>query len=207
MPRSVDYYFSIVSPWSYLGHDAFEEIALKHGAGIVYKPVNLGEVFGETGGLPLGKRHPARQRYRLVEMQRWREKRGLPLKLHPAGWPFAPALGDQTVIAILDNGQSPSAFMKAAFRAIWDGEQNLAEAAALRPLLSAAGYDADAILARAGADETAATYAGNRESAIAAGVFGAPSYVLDGEVFWGQDRLDFLDAALSSGRAAYRSDA
>ena len=77
MPRIIDYYFSLVSPWAYIGHAPFMEIARRHGVEVNYKPVFLGRVFAETGGLPLAQRHPARQRYRIVELQRWRERRGL----------------------------------------------------------------------------------------------------------------------------------
>ena len=81
MSRRIDYYFSLVSPWAYIGQRHFVGIARRHGAGVVYKPVLLTEVFSQTGGLPLAKRHPARQAYRMVELQRWREKRKLAFHL------------------------------------------------------------------------------------------------------------------------------
>src|SRR2546423_10883526 len=92
MPKHIDYYFSFPSPWAYIGHAAFEDVARANGCTVNYKPVMLGELFAETGGLPLAKRHPARQRYRLLELQRWREKRGLAFSLHPKHWPFDPKL-------------------------------------------------------------------------------------------------------------------
>ena len=83
MPRTIDYYFSLHSPWTYLGHATFLDIAARHGCRIVYRPVPLRAVFDETGGLPLPKRHPVRQRYRLMDLQRWRERRGVKLVLQP----------------------------------------------------------------------------------------------------------------------------
>ena len=81
MSHVVDYYFSLVSPWSYLGHDRFMALTRQHGVEVQYVPVFLGPVFAETGGLPLPKRAPHRQRYRFLELQRWREKLGVPLNL------------------------------------------------------------------------------------------------------------------------------
>ena len=77
MPRTLDYYFSLLSPWAYIGHASLMDIVGRHGLTVNYKPVALVQVFADTGGLPLPKRHPARQRYRMFELQRWREKRGL----------------------------------------------------------------------------------------------------------------------------------
>ena len=94
MARQIEYYFSAASPWAYIGHALFESLANTHGRKVVYKPVFLGELFAETGGLPLAKRHPARQRYRMMELQRWREKRGLNFHLKPQNWPFDPKLAD-----------------------------------------------------------------------------------------------------------------
>ena len=100
MSRTIDYYFSLASPWAYIGHAPFMDIARRHGLDVNYKPVFLGRVFAETGGLPLTKRHPARQRYRIVNLQRWRDKRGLDFNLHPKHWPFDATLADRFVIAI-----------------------------------------------------------------------------------------------------------
>lgn len=204
MARKIDYFFSLVSPWAYLGHAAFEKLAQEHGAAIDYHPVNLGEVFRETGGLPLPKRHPARQHYRFVELQRWRERRGLPLNLRPAGWPLPPDLPDRAIIALTGAGRDPSPFMRRVFLAIWHQQRRLSDEAELAQLLTESGEEAETILEAARSSESEAAYRMNREAAIEAGVFGAPSYVLDGEVFWGQDRLDLLADALSSGRPPYR---
>jgi len=204
MPRVIDYYFSLVSPWAYIGHAPFMEIVQRHGAEVNYKPVFLGRVFSETGGLPLQQRHPARQRYRMVELQRWREKRGLSFNIAPKHWPFDVNLADRLVIAIATTGKSPDAFMRRAFAAVWEEERNLADPLVLTELAEAAGLDSSSLMDVATGSATEAIYALNLENAVAADVFGSPSYVLDGEVFWGQDRLDLLDDALKSGRAAYR---
>ncbi|HLH51516.1 MAG TPA: 2-hydroxychromene-2-carboxylate isomerase [Roseiarcus sp.] len=203
MSRRIDYFFSLVSPWAYIGHRLFVGLARRHGADIAYRPVALNEVFAETGGLPLAKRHPARQAYRMVELQRWREKRGLKFHLRPKHWPFDANLANCAVLAIVQAGGDPAGFAQSAFAAIWEHEDNLGDRAVLARLVGDAGFDAAKILAAAQSAEILAAYDRNRVEAIALGAFGSPCYVLNGEVFWGQDRLELLDDALKSGRPPY----
>jgi 2-hydroxychromene-2-carboxylate isomerase len=204
MPRPVDYYFSTVSPWAYIGHAPFLEIARRHDLAIAYKPVFLGQVFAQTGGLPLPQRHPARQRYRLLELQRWREKRGLSFNIHPKHWPFDASTLDRFVIALVNAGGDPDRFLRRAYAGIWEEERNLADPLVIAELAEEEGLDSTTLLESAGNTATEVMYVLNMESAIAADVFGSPAYVLGGEVFWGQDRLDLLDDALASGRLPYR---
>lgn len=203
MPRPIDYYFSLVSPWAYIGHAPFMEIARRHGLEINYKPVFLGRVFAETGGLLLEQRHPVRRRYRLVELQRWRDRRGLAFNIQPKHWPFEVKLADRFVIAIQASHRDPDPFLRRAYAAVWEEERNLADPLVLSELAEGVGLDSTTLMERALSSTTEAIYALNLENAIAADVFGSPAYVLDGEVFWGQDRLELLDHALTSGRPAY----
>lgn len=207
MPRQIDYYFTLLSPWTYLGHDAFVALAREHGLAIAYKPTPLRSVFDETGGLPLPKRHPVRQRYRILELQRWREKRGLPLVLYPKHFPFDVSLADRMVIAIAEQGSDPSGFVGAVLAGVWARDEDLSRPELLTELADKAGFDGAQLLAAAESEAIRGRYQQTIDAAIAAGVFGAPSYVLDGEVFWGQDRLDLLADALASGRAPYGNDA
>ena len=206
MSRSIAYYFTVVSPWAYIGHDLFTRIARKHGATIDYRPVNLGEVFPQSGGLPLTKRHPLRVAYRTMELKRWREKRGLDFALKPKGWPFDPGLADRVALALLARGEDPNAYLSNAFRAVFETELNLGDAANVAAVLKESGHDADALIADAQSQPIRDAYAANNEAALAAGVFGSPSFVLDGEVFWGQDRIEALDDALTSGRKPFLAD-
>ena len=206
MSRTVDYLFTLMSPWAYLGFDRFHEIAKARDVTIRYRPVMLLEVFNETGGLPLARRPPTRQAYRLVELQRWRAARSLPLALKPKFVPFDAALADRITLALVAGGHSPEVYLRAAHRAIWAEERNLADEGEIAALLTGAGQDAERVIATAKGADIIGQYAGNRDWALETGVFGAPSYVLDGEIFWGQDRLELLDQALASGRPAYRPD-
>jgi 2-hydroxychromene-2-carboxylate isomerase len=206
MPRRLDYYFSMVSPWAYIGHATFMDLVRRHQVSVIYKPVALGSVFAETGGLPLAKRHPVRQRYRMFELQRWRERRKLKFELRPKYWPFDVALADRFVIATVERGLDPEAFMRKAFSAVWEEERNLADEATLTAIAADAVLPASELVAEAKSDATQRLYEQNFHDAVGADVFGSPCYVLEGEVFWGQDRLDLLNDALTSGRPPYRSD-
>lgn len=205
MTRQIEYYYSAASPWAYIGHAMFQDLAKNFGCKVVYKPVFLGELFAETGGLPLGKRHPARQRYRMMELQRWREKRGLDFHLKPQHWPFDPKLADGVVIAANEAGLDPEPFMRAMFEGVWEDQLNLGDAATVTDLANKAGLPGEKLVARAASAEIATIYEQNRQDAIATDVFGSPGYVLDGEVFWGQDRIELLADALKSGRKPFSS--
>ena len=206
MARQIDYYFSIQSPWAYIGHALFENVAKANDLKVNYKPVTLGEVFAETGGLPLAKRHPARQRYRFVELQRWRDKRGLQFHFKPKHWPFNARLADGTVMAAIEAGHNPEPFLRRAYKGVWEQQLDLGDVATITKLADESGLPGAKIVARAASDNISAMYNKNRDSAIAAGVFGSPAWVLDGEVFWGQDRIELLVDALKSGRKAYTPD-
>ncbi|MBO4225870.1 MULTISPECIES: 2-hydroxychromene-2-carboxylate isomerase [Bradyrhizobium] len=206
MSRQVDYYFSFQSPWAYIGDRPFRDLVTGFDLKVNYKPVVLVDLFSETGGLPLLKRHPVRQRYRMVELQRWRDRRGLQFHLRPAHWPFNARLADGAVIAAIELGLDPDAFLKRGFVAVWEDQLDLADPATVARLADEAGLPGSKLVERSASEAISATYEQNRQDAITADVFGSPAYVLDGEVFWGQDRLDLLADALKSGRPPYTSD-
>jgi len=205
MSRRIDYYFTLVSPWAWLGHDAFLDIARRHRLAVTFRPVLLNRVFPDSGGLPLARRHPLRQRYRLMELQRWREARGLPLNIRPKHWPFDVGAADRLVVAAQMAGADAGRLAGLLFRAVFVDERDLGQRQTLADILGEGGFDAD-LLARAEGEMAGRIYDATPAEALAAGVFGSPSYVLDGEVFWGQDRLELLETALNSGRKAYSAD-
>ncbi len=163
------------------------------------------DLFSETGGLPLAKRHPVRQRYRVIELQRWRDKRGLNFHLEPANWPFNPRLADGVAIAAIEAGLNPDPYLQRAYPAVWEHQLNLADPATIAKLADDAGLPGKQLVERSATEAISATYEQNRQDAITADVFGSPGYVLDGEVFWGQDRIELLEDALKSGRGPYSS--
>ena len=201
MTTTVDYYFATVSPWAYLGHARFVAMAQAAGAAVRIKPMDLGEIFPHSGGLPLAKRAPQRQAYRLVELQRFSDWLGVPLHAQPAFFPVNGNPAAQLVIAT-DSGHGVAAALDLAGRigaAIWAQQRNVADPAVLAALLAEAGLP-PSVLQDAQQDAAAARYAQYTAEARDLGVFGAPSYVIDGEIFWGQDRLDFVQRRLMHGR-------
>jgi 2-hydroxychromene-2-carboxylate isomerase len=163
----------------------------------------LARVFENSGATPLAQRPKARQDYRFVELQRWRARRGLPLNLKPKHFPTNPSLADRTVIALLGEGRDPGDYAEAVFRACWTEGRDIADRATLAEKLKEAGHDGESVLAAAEAEAATRTYEANTAEAVSVNAIGSPTYVLRGEVFWGQDRLDLLADALESGREPY----
>ena len=193
----IDYFFSTLSPFTYMAGTRMEEIAARHGVTITYKPMDIMALFGRTGGLPPKDRHPARQHYRLQDMPRQARKRGMALNMQPAFWPTNAAPSSYAIIAAQSAGGGDLGALVHSFtRAVWAEDRDIADDDVIRACLTSAGFDAG--LADSGLLAGAETYAANLEEAIKANVFGAPFYVVDsGQNFWGQDRLDDLDTHLA----------
>lgn len=192
----IDYYFSTISPYTYLAGPRFRKIVAKHGAEVTVKPFDITGLFPRSGGLPLPERHPSRQAYRLVDLARQAAKADLPLKVQPAHFPTNAAPASYAIIAAQEAGGGDILdLVQRILAACWTEEKNIAEDEVIKSCLSAAGFDP--ALADTGLFTGAETYARNLEEAVAAGVFGAPSFVVDkGALFWGQDRLEDLDLHL-----------
>lgn len=199
MSRTVDYFIAPPSPWCCLGHERFLDLAARHGATVRIKPIDLGRVFAVSGGLPLAQRPPQRQAYRLVELRRWSERLGVPIVLQPRHFPVAgPAASLRIIAADLEAGTDAALRLAGALmRAVWVEERDIADDATLAAIAGECGLD-DATL-RARHDDATARLSLYTQEAIEAQVFGVPWYQVDGEPFWGQDRLDFVDAALARG--------
>lgn len=205
MTSTIHYYFTSLSPWAYLGHAALLDVARRNGAEVAFKPVMLGEVWAVSGSVPLARRSPTRQRYRNIELQRYGELRGLPINLKPKFFPTDPTLADHVVIALVKQGKSPAGFMARVFAGLWAEEEDIADRATLARYLAEEEINPEPVLAAAESPDAAVTRQRNSEEAIAADAIGVPAYVLNGEVFWGQDRIDLLDRALATGRQPYRA--
>ena len=198
MPVTIDYYMTLNSPWTYLGSAPFAEIAARNGATVNIKPCKFGPIFEQTGGLPLPKRSPQRRAYRMMELKRWRELRGVPLTLEPKHFPCDDAAATRLVIAAGLKGRDAHRLSLELGRALWEREESLADPAAIAAAAERAGLDAAELRAAGPADaELDVLHEQYTQDALTVGVFGAPSYVLpSGEIFWGQDRLELLERAL-----------
>lgn len=193
----IDYYFATISPFTYLVGTRPADIAAKHGATMTYKPLDIMGLFGRTGGTPPKDRHPNRQEYRLQDMRRRAALLDMPLNLKPAHWPTNMAPSGYAIIAAQKAGGGDLAKLVAELtKACWADEKDIAQDDVIRACLEGAGFDGD--LADKGMLASAEEYAKNLEDAVTNGAFGAPFFIVDSaERFWGEDRLDDLDAHLS----------
>ena len=199
----IDYFASLNSPWTHLGAARVEALAERHGAGLRIFPVDFGTIFAASGGLPVPKRSPQRQAYRLQELQRWRDYLGIPIHIRPRFFPADEALAAQCVIAARETiGDAPAvALAHRVLQALWQEEKDTGDPATLAALIRDVGLDADELMALGARERWAERRRLDTEAALARGVFGAPSYVVGEEIFWGQDRLEFLQRRLARGSA------
>jgi 2-hydroxychromene-2-carboxylate isomerase len=197
MAKICEYYFAPQSPWAYFGHARLIALAKQYDVQIEMKPIDLPKLFSVSGGLPLAKRPPQRQAYRLVELKRWSAHLGLPLNLQPK---FSPASGDAASKLIIAtkfaHGTDAALELTGAImHAFWADDKNIMDADTLAGLATAAGYDGAALVKASETTSIQNEYEQFTNDAMAASVFGAPWYIVDGEAFWGQDRLDFVERA------------
>ena len=199
MPKRIDYYMSLVSPWTYLGDDRLTKLASKKNAVINIKPINLSLIFPKTGGLPLAKRSPVRQAYRMQELRRWQKTLKVPINFNPAFFPANewPAVG--MVITAKKQGLNSGALLNGFLTAVWAEDQNIADRDTMLTVAREQNLDGLAILDETESDpQIEAIWKTNSKEALAVGVFGAPTYVIDSQLFWGQDRLEFVERALDA---------
>ncbi|HEV7814138.1 MAG TPA: 2-hydroxychromene-2-carboxylate isomerase [Janthinobacterium sp.] len=195
MSKICQYFFAPQSPWAYLGHARFVALATQHGVQIEVRPFDLGKVFGVSGGLPLAKRAPQRQAYRLVELARWSAFLELPMNVQPKFFPVSPEASAKLIIATrLALGVDVALELAGALmRGLWAEERNVGDEETLVQIANACELDGRMLLKSSETASVQAEYDRNTEDATAANVFGSPWYVYDGEGYWGQDRLDFLE--------------
>ena len=201
MALHVDYYASLNSPWTHLGAARIEAMCATHGASLRIWPVDFGAIFPASGGLPLPQRAPQRQAYRMMELVRWRDFLGIPIKLQPKHFPTPENTSAACVIALRETVGHASAIKLAhrVLKAVWEEDENPAEPATLARLIGECGLDAPQVLALAADPKWLERRTIDTQAALARGVFGAPSYVIGEEIFWGQDRLDFVARRLARG--------
>lgn len=201
MSLHIDYYVSLNSPWTHLGAARIEALAARHGATLRIWPVDFGSIFAGSGGLPLPKRSPQRQAYRLQELARWREHLGIPIQIRPKHFPASELPGACAVIAARETlGDAPAIRLAhRILKALWEEEQDTGEEAVLARLVTEAGLDPATLLPLSREPRWAAMREQDTQAALARGVFGAPSYVIGEDIFWGQDRLEFVAKRLARG--------
>jgi 2-hydroxychromene-2-carboxylate isomerase len=198
MAKTIEYFFAPQSPWSYLGHERLVAMAAARGVQIEPKPFDLGKVFSVSGGLPLAQRAPQRQAYRLTELARWSAHLGTPMNVQPKHFPIPPDAAARLIIAARTSLGAEAALQLtgAIMRALWEEEKNIADEDTLAQLANLIELDGAMLVRSANTPGVQEQYDRNTDEAMAASVFGVPWYIVDGESFWGQDRLDFVERAL-----------
>ncbi len=195
----VDYYLSIASPWTWLGSARFIELARRHAVQVHVRPVDFGRLLAASGGLPYQQRPAQRASYRQEDLARWRRRLNLPLTLEPAFYPVDREPASRLLVAARTLGQDAAlALSHALLRAIWVEDRNIADAATLTAIANDAGLDGAVLMTASREPAIYQAWQDDTDRAIAAQVFGAPTWVVDGERFWGQDRLDFLEEKLAA---------
>jgi len=201
----IDCYYSLSSPWAYLAGPRLQDIVRRHGARLTLKPYDFQAVVPATGGVPLRTRPQPRRRYHQVELDRWRTHLGMALVLEPKHYPQA--LPDDpdwnkyagwTVIAAQDSGADAFPLSHALLRALWAEERDISSPEVRRAIADENGYDGAKLVAAERSERVQTLYRQFSAEAEALGVFGSPTYVIEGELFWGQDRLDFVDRRLDA---------
>ena len=194
---TIEYYLSVVSPWSYLGHKRFCDIARDNSAEILYLPIDSSILFAKTGGLALKDRSHQRKRYRMQELRRWRSRLELELNLEPQYFPTDSNLASRVIIGAIEAGHDVAELAYQLMRAVWVREEDVSETSVVVGAIERSGESVDDLLAAANHSNVQDIIIENSEQAVSKGVFGVPSYVVGEEVFWGQDRLEFLDLFLN----------
>ena len=199
-------FYSLSSPWAYLGGPQLQDIVRRHHVRLELKPYDFQAIATVTGSVPLRTRPEPRRTYHTLELDRWSRYLGMPLTLEPKHYPWVVTDPDWNkrpgwmVIAAQERGLDAFRLSHALLRALWAEERNTADPAVRRAIAEENDMDGATLVAAENSAEVRVIYQRYTDDAVAAGVFGAPTFILNGERFWGQDRLDFLDRALDAER-------
>ena len=210
MPQPIELqcFYSLSSPWAYFMGPRLQDIVRRHRPKLVLKPYDFQEIVPRTGGVPLRTRPEPRKRYHEAELDRWRQHLGMPLALRPRHYPQAVTDPDWNkyagwmVIAAQAADLDAMRLSHALLRALWAEERDTADPDVRKAIANENGFDGAHLLAQERGAAVQALYRKFTAEAEKLGVFGAPTFVLDGELFWGQDRLDFVDRKLDRLRMA-----
>lgn len=200
MSTAIDFYFACISPWSYLALDELKRIADGHGRAIAFKPTDVSRAWREAGaGQPLGNRPQVLQDYRLIELPRWAAWRGTELNSQPKHFPVPYHLSSSVIIAACQTGADVYPLTRALMRGCWVDELDISDSDTVVKIADGVGLDGAALLAAADSQAVADEMAANTDEALAAGAWSVPSFVIDGELFFGQDRLEMIAWRLDGG--------
>ena len=196
MAKLIEYFYAPISGYAYLGEQRLVQLAAEAGASVEFKPVDIARVFAASETTAPFKQSQARIKYRMKDMQRTADYLGIAINPKPKHWPVPVELAAKTIYAAIELGVEPHAISFALLSAVYAHELDVSSAEALSSLLLEMNLDANSIEARRASTEISMKYDEATQQAIEYGVFGSPTYVVDGELFFGQDRLEMLATAL-----------
>jgi len=198
--RKIDFYFSFISLYTYIGYEAFEALVKKYDLKVTYKPIDLHAIFSVSGGLPVSKRPPQRQAYRFVEMQRWALTRNIPLVLKPKHHPSDPVIGHRMLITAMAQDLDVQEFIRNALKILWVDDLDIKDSKVMVEVANKSGLDGEQLLKDSASPAIDAEVSRLTTEAVERQVFGTPFFFYRDEPFWGQDRLDLLEEVIRSNR-------
>lgn len=198
--RKIDFYFSFISLYTYIGYEAFQALVQKYDLEVTYKPIDLHAIFTAGGGLPVSKRPPQRQAYRFVEMQRWAIARNIPLVLKPKHHPSNPEIGHRMLLAAMSNGEDIRQFVGNALKILWVDDLNIEDPQVMVAAANRSDLDGHALLEQSKDPSIQLQIDRLTQEGVDRQVFGTPFFFYEDEPFWGQDRLDMLEELITTNR-------
>ncbi|MFC1673497.1 2-hydroxychromene-2-carboxylate isomerase [Pseudomonadota bacterium] len=198
MTETIDYYFCVVSPWTYFGDERFQDLCRRNGLAIRFHPLLSPVLFPSTGGALLKDRAKPRRDYRMAELKRWRDHLGININLEPKHFPVPEAPASQLILCAQDSGADVGPLVHAILRAVWQEERNVSDPATLAEIATACGLDGDDLTQQSQTDAFEQAFQATTQAAVERGVFGYPTYMFRDDMFWGQDRLDFLERSVEA---------
>jgi 2-hydroxychromene-2-carboxylate isomerase len=198
--RTIDFYFSFISLYTYIGYEAFQDLVNRYDLEVNYKPIDLHAVFSAGGGLPVSKRPPQRQAYRFVEMQRWRLARNIPLVLKPKHHPSDPVIGHRMLLAALKEGADVRQFVGNALKILWVNDLDIQDPKVMVQVANQSGLKGEVLLEKSQDAAIQTDIDSLTQEAVQRQVFGTPFFFYRDEPFWGQDRLEMLEDMIRTNR-------
>lgn len=200
MPKTIDYFLSPMSPWAYLGHEPLHALIDKFDAAVNVISIDPVKLFAATGGVPVAQRPIQRQTYRLAELKRWKTFLQSPIIIEPAHFPYNPTLVSLVVAAAVNAHGADKAMevTLSLMKGCWVENRNMGLPEEVKKSIDSCSINGEDLLKLAASDQISKDLEKNTQNAIEAGIFGVPTYIVDGELYWGQDRLDFVERSLLS---------
>lgn len=198
MTNTLDYYFATPSPWAYLATPRVIELQKKYDLKINWKPSDLMEIFAIHGVANVKDRPQPVQLNRLTELKRWSKFLGTPLIIQPKFFPVDPTLSHRTIILAQKNNINVENLIFSFQKAVWADEKNISDENIIIEICKTNNFNSNSIIEDANSEEIINEYKSNTQEALSKNVWGSPTFIYNNELFWGQDRIDFLERAIQN---------